>query len=224
MAKIPEYIAAKTELRPSDLGFQAFETEGRRVGGMYREAANDMITGAKLAGEMAARDIEWPYIMQSLQGGASSGGTNIKAVGGSSGADSAFPFQRMPDLSAEDAAAAGALPDGSSTLPGAAARAAQLTPLDKLTNALKGLMASAPVPAPAPGPNAAAEDAANAWGRTITGPVSTGADPNYGYSPNVQPDDGGGGGFWSSLGSNLANGARLFGEDITGAASEGAMY
>lgn len=107
MAKIAEYVAPKTDLRPSNEGFAAFETAGRRVGSMYREAAQDQMTGAKLAGEMAFKDIEFPYLLQSLQSkGTASGGVSFKAVGGGSGSKDAFGAPRkMPNLSSENESA-----------------------------------------------------------------------------------------------------------------------
>lgn len=142
MAKIAEYVAPKTDLRPSNEGFAAFETAGRRVGSMYREAAQDQMTGAKLAGEMAFKDIEFPYLLQSLNPTpAASGGVNFKAVGGSGGKSGGFGAPgKMPNLSAANEAAQKELGISSSDRAATPSELAAQRPLQALSGALGKLI------------------------------------------------------------------------------------
>ena len=54
MPKIVQYTAPETKITPSDLGFSAWETAGRRIGPLYNEAAEDIKTG----GQLQAKEIE----------------------------------------------------------------------------------------------------------------------------------------------------------------------
>lgn len=153
MAKIPEYVAPKASLQEA---YSAFETAGRRLGGMYRTAADSEITASKVAGETAAQGIEWPYVLQSLTPGS---GVSVKTVGGGSSSGSGFGATYSPNLAAEDAAAYRDLyGTGGSTLPQAAKARSQLNALDNFTKAMGQVLASAPLPSKVGlGPNAAAE-------------------------------------------------------------------
>jgi hypothetical protein len=180
MAKIAEYVAPKTELHPSEAGYSAFETAGRRLGGMYREAANDQITAAKLAGQMAASDIEFPYLLQSLQ---PASGISIKSVGGSgSGGKDALGFknQTFPDLAAENAAAQNALGESGAATP---ADLAARRPLQALAGAVGKLIS-------VPGAAGANPPGGDYGGGSDGGAVSSGGDYGGGsdyVSPLADP-------------------------------------
>lgn len=54
MPKIVQYTAPEAKITPSDLGFSAWETAGRRIGPLYNQAAEDIKTG----GELQAKEVE----------------------------------------------------------------------------------------------------------------------------------------------------------------------
>ena len=98
MPRIPEYFAPDRTLRPSDTGFSAFETAGRRIGPLYREAGQDM---ARI-GELQRQGIEarrWPFdilaLEQRSQGG---GGIRVRL-----GRDPMNQFPGGTDMSAHHA-------------------------------------------------------------------------------------------------------------------------
>jgi hypothetical protein len=185
MAKIAEYIAPKTDLRPSDAGYQAFETAGRRLGSMYREAAADEIAGAKVAGAMAASAIEFPYLLQSL---ATPTGVSVNTVGaGAAGGGKTdalgLPIQGQPNLAAENAAAAAQDPS------------AGKSPLAQLTGVL-GKVLSIPPAADGSGGNYGGGGDPTITNPTPAAPADsgTGNTSGGGFGP-TNPEDPFGGGY-----------------------------
>lgn len=116
MPTFSQYVAADRPLRPDEKGFAAFETAGRRIGPLYREAGQDM---ARI-GELQRQGIEarrWPFDILALeqrsqQGSQQSGGIRVRLghdpmnqfPGGSMAAHHAL-LQGGDDLSAWFAAA-----------------------------------------------------------------------------------------------------------------------
>jgi hypothetical protein len=65
--KIAEYLAPNERLTPSNEGFSAFETAGRRIGPLYNQQAQDI----KEEGRLKAQEIEdlsrWPFDILNLR-------------------------------------------------------------------------------------------------------------------------------------------------------------
>lgn len=103
MARLPQYWAPKTKITPSERGFNAFETAGRRIGGLYAETARSEEQASKLAGDLAYNAIEFPF----LYGSSTSTGSVSAKVTTAGGPSSAFSLkpETSPDLSAANAAA-----------------------------------------------------------------------------------------------------------------------
>lgn len=211
MPKLQEYIAPSRELRPDNSGYQAFETAGRRVGGMFREAGANTLAKARAEAATLADKAQWPFTLFALKqkfqppkpaapAGAAGGGVafNVRGSRGTSYGDAQFAPRIMPNLYAANLSnvnefynplSAGLSPEGAHqrTLADEAAR---------LSNQLKGLVGSAGGygGVSGPGPNADAEASANAYGQSIAGvPVPTGYGGPTPPAGEIGGDYGGGG-------------------------------
>src|ERR1041385_2567652 len=113
MPTIKEFTAP-VGYRVNDSGFSAFETMGRRVGGQYNEAANDIRTAGRVRGDITRMIGRWPFNIIELEQRAaeqatarSGGGAGLRTRGGGGGGRggipdpiSDFPIERMPNLDA----------------------------------------------------------------------------------------------------------------------------
>ena len=195
MPKLQEYVAPSRELRPDNTGYQAFETEGRRIGGMYRDAATTMIAAAKSNAAAISDKAQWPFALFDLQqkfaaktSTGASGLMNFNTRASSRGGqiDDQFSPRVMPNLYAANLADADNFNNPlSKSLSPAGAHASTLdAEASRLTNTLRGLIGSGDptggMAGPRVSPNADAEASANAWGQSISGvpsvPVSSSGD------------------------------------------------
>lgn len=159
MPKLSQYFAPKTRIQPSERGYQAYETAGRRIGGMYAETARSEMESAKLAGDIAYNAVAYPALVNSLNP-SSSASTKVVTAAGPSDLFSLNP-KKMPDLSAANTAASGALEGTSSGTRGAipdsggkvvggtdsgvtVLRGGGTTALDKYTQTVGQLLANSP--------------------------------------------------------------------------------
>lgn len=196
MPKLQEYVAPTRELRPENQGYQAFETAGRRVGGMYREAASGTVAAAKAGAQALVDKAQWPFTLFELKrrftepekttettGAGGVGGFSVRKSR-SSLADEQFAPRVMPNLYAAN------LASGAYDVPynplsrSLSPEGAHLNTLDSaaasLTNQLRGLIGSGDRTGGTlgPSPNQDAINSAEAWGRTIAGvPVPTSYTP-----------------------------------------------
>lgn len=176
MAKLQEYVAPQKELRPSNEGFNAFETAGRRVGGMYREAGADLARAATANAATLTNTDQWPFTLYALKqkfmAQKAQSGMNFRtAVAGSSAADEQFANRVMPNLSLENAQAnaTDGTPGGISSLTPEGAHQATLdAQAALLTGQLQGLIGAGDptggMNGPAPTYNTDAQASANQWG------------------------------------------------------------
>lgn len=202
MPKLQEYVSPSRELKPDNQGYQAWETAGRRVGGLYREAAGDTARTAKIKAQMLADEAQWPFTLFALKqkfappkattAETAAPGGGFRVAGGSSGMD--LSRRSMPNLAAANYASqreeAYALynPLSKSLSPEGAHNTTLADEARRLTNQLVGLVGGGGTFSTMPGtsPNADAYASADAWGRSVAGvPVSTGVgsytDPGYGW-------------------------------------------
>lgn len=204
MPKLQEYTAPTKELRPSNEGFNAFETAGRRVGGMYREAGADIARAASANAQTLTDKGQWPFTLFALQQKFAQGSARTYSgfrtgASGTSMADEQFAPRNMPNLALENASAnfADGTPAGISSL---TPDGAHMATLDQqaalLSGQLQGLIGSGDPTGGMSGPvdpNAAA----NAGAQQLWG-----FQGSNGYTGPPQPigqnsgtiDNGGGGG------------------------------
>ena len=83
MAQFREYNAPDRELRPSEAGFSAFETAGRRIGPAYSQAAQDVREGGRITAQLLELR-KWPFDMLALEQRDQSGG-GVRLGGGGRG-------------------------------------------------------------------------------------------------------------------------------------------
>src|SRR5579884_1604636 len=103
MPKIPVYDATQDKISPSDLGFTAYETAGRRLGPLYDRAAEAIKEGGVLAAE-EIKDSDWPLAFARFR--TATTGVSIHFAGGRGGGGGggrgglAIPFVPMMSRSA----------------------------------------------------------------------------------------------------------------------------
>jgi hypothetical protein len=121
MATLKEF-EAKSTYRMDDKGYQAFETFGRRVGGSYNAAGNDLRDIGRAKSSAMQMIGRWPFNIIELQKRESeraaalaqqgrygpSGGVNVRGGAGGSLTDQQFAPRRMPNLAALNQMAEGA--------------------------------------------------------------------------------------------------------------------
>jgi hypothetical protein len=121
MATLKEF-EAKNTYRMDDKGYQAFETFGRRVGGSYNAAGNDLRDIGRAKSSAMQMIGRWPFNIIELQKRESeraaalaqqgrygpSGGVNVRGGAGGSLTDQQFAPRRMPNLAALNQMAEGA--------------------------------------------------------------------------------------------------------------------
>lgn len=116
--RIKEFTAPEGGFRVNDSGYNAFETEGRRIGGSYNQAASDIEKIGRVQGDTTTSIGRWPFNILELQrqiaarraaiyeaanntGAGGIRGTSVRVVGGGRGGGIPdFPYERMPDLAA----------------------------------------------------------------------------------------------------------------------------
>jgi hypothetical protein len=67
MPKLQEYVAPSRTLNPSSAGYSAYQTAGRRVGGMMRQAGEDMVRAARAQGQVLTDKAQWPFTLFDLK-------------------------------------------------------------------------------------------------------------------------------------------------------------
>lgn len=81
MARIVEYDAPNTKLTPSNEGYSAWETAGRRIGPLLNSAAQDVRAEGKLAGQ-EVKDQRWPLAFLALAKTPPITSINVRVAGG----------------------------------------------------------------------------------------------------------------------------------------------
>lgn len=205
MPKLEQYVAPQKEIRPDNQGYQAFETEGRRIGGIYREIGKDTADAAKANAAILTNKAQWPFTLFALQQKFTpkpnlANNVGFRVLGGVNGTaqDDQFARRVMPNLAAANAADQAAEnfanPLSSSLSPQGAHDTTLAAQAAALTVQMRGLIGAGDTTGgfrgPGPGPNADAQASADAWGASLAGqPTGTG----IGSNNDTGGDFGGGG-------------------------------